>query len=724
MLPVFKDNEITKIYISIHPDSLAEMLAPENLESYHEYPARFIFQNSQLNDTIFNVGFRIRGNTSRFSAKKSFKVSFNTFTDGGSFYGLEKINLNGEHNDPGIIRSKLSWDILYNFNVPATRSNHVELYINNEYRGLYMNVEHIDEEFVEARYGNKDGNLYKCLYPSDLTYMGTNQNNYRNIYELKTNTEENNYTDLINFIDIVNNIPLEQLQEKLENVFNVNNFLKFHAVEVFTGHWDSYSYLKNNFYLYQNTKTGKFEYIPYDMDNTFGIDWFGIDWGNRNIYNWSNDGEYRPLIERLMEIDVYKDRFSYYLNQLIEDIVNADILLPKIENIKTMISPSAQADQYRTYDYGWSYEEFLASYYTALSTNHVTYGLTNYIETRLYSINEQIELANIAPIIYYTESSRPAINAELTINALMEDETNDLDVVLHYILNAANETISMNRINDSRMDMYQAAIDIAASGSFKYYITATDETGNSTRYPFAGEITIQIPEENTPGLFINEIMAGNTITYADENGEYDDWIEIYNASDQEIWLGDYYLSDNIDLPSKYKFPDANLAAGAFLIVWADDDVEQGLMHAEFKLSKDGEEVVLSKLVNTTYQTIDYLAFGQIDSDISFGKLPDGNGIPQLLSPTPAAPNLVLDLPEVDASFFVTVFPNPFMENITIESNSNLRAIAIINIYGQVVYDERIDSKTWHLQPNLAAGIYFIQIVDEFGEKKIVKVLAN
>lgn len=50
------------------------------------------------------------------------------------------------------------------------------------------------------------------------------------------------------------------------------------TVQIFCDDWDGYIYNKNNFYLYHNTLTGKIEYLPYDVDNTFGIDWFGIDW--------------------------------------------------------------------------------------------------------------------------------------------------------------------------------------------------------------------------------------------------------------------------------------------------------------------------------------------------------------------------------------------------------------------------------------------------------------
>jgi spore coat protein CotH len=157
--PVFKDDVVARVDITIPPDSLAYILAPENQESEYYFHASFTFDNGMILDTFENVGFQLRGNTSRSAQKKSFQVSLNTYAPGRKWYGIDKINLNGEHNDPTVSRSKISWDVLQDIGVPAARSNHVELYINGDYFGLYVNVEHIDSEFMQSRFGNDDGNL-------------------------------------------------------------------------------------------------------------------------------------------------------------------------------------------------------------------------------------------------------------------------------------------------------------------------------------------------------------------------------------------------------------------------------------------------------------------------------------------------------------------------------------------------------------------------------------
>ena len=103
---IFDDTAVPKISILINADSLEQMLLDENLNSDHEYPADFIWDDGKTLDTLKNVGFRLRGNTSRVSVKKSFNIKFEHF-GGKKFHGTSDLNLNGEHNEPTIAKSKI-----------------------------------------------------------------------------------------------------------------------------------------------------------------------------------------------------------------------------------------------------------------------------------------------------------------------------------------------------------------------------------------------------------------------------------------------------------------------------------------------------------------------------------------------------------------------------------------------------------------------------------------
>ena len=173
---------------------------------YH-FPATFEYSSSNYADTIQNVGFRVRGNTSRNAHKKGFKVSFNEYTSGQKFKGIEKMNLIGQHNDPSLLRYWMSLTTLTNNALVSSRASFVKLYINSQYRGVYLNVEHIDDEFLQKRFpGDDEGNLYKCTWGADLKYEGNNPSDYYGPYELKTNKSANDYSELIQFINTLNNV--------------------------------------------------------------------------------------------------------------------------------------------------------------------------------------------------------------------------------------------------------------------------------------------------------------------------------------------------------------------------------------------------------------------------------------------------------------------------------------------------------------------------------------
>ncbi len=402
---VYDDSDLGRIDITIGQSDLDFILDPNNEGSDEEFSATFTYQSGSRNDVEEQVGFRLRGNTSRSSAKKSFKVSFNSFEKGRDLDGFEKINLNGEHNDPTIVRSKIAWDLMNSLGIPSSRANHVELYINGEFKGLYLNVEHIDEEFIEERFGNKDGNLFKCLYPADLNYKGDDPEAYkeefwgRQAYELKMNEDEDDYSGFANFMWVLNRAPDAQFAERIEEVFDVLSYLKALAVETLIAHWDNYGINQNNFYLYENPTDNRFYYIPFDLDNTLGIDFFGVDWADRDVYKWYNENEHRPLTERILKVPAFREEYTRIMDRLLKDEFSPTILHARIDKLKSMIQSAAERDEYRTYDYGFTIDHFNESFDNPLDEfGHVRYGLKEFIARRhsraLSQLDEVINLSS------------------------------------------------------------------------------------------------------------------------------------------------------------------------------------------------------------------------------------------------------------------------------------------------------------------------------------------
>ncbi len=137
------------------------------------------------------------------------------------------------------------------------------------------------------------------------------------------------------------------------------------------------------------------------------------------------------------------------------------------------------------------------------------------------------------------------------------------------------------------------------------------------------------------GLVINEVMASNNAAAADEFGEYDDWVEIYNGTGEAINIGGYFLSDSRGNRTKYTFPDHVMQPEDYVIVWCDNQPEQGPWHAPFGLSADGEHIAL---YDPDTVSVDYMRFGPIPTNISRGRFPNGTGPFHILIPTFNGPN--------------------------------------------------------------------------------------
>ena len=121
-------------------------------------------------------------------------------------------------------------------------------------------------------------------------------------------------------------------------------------------------------------------------------------------------------------------------------------------------------------------------------------------------------------------------------------------------------------------------------------------------------------------LRINEVMTGNDGAWVDEHGQTDDFIELVNTGPKSIMLSDYFVSDKPNEATR--LPDVELTGGATLLLWADNDPEQGALHLPFKLSASGTPVLLWA---TTCELVDLVEVPELPRSESYARLPDGTG---------------------------------------------------------------------------------------------------
>jgi len=229
------------------------------------------------------------------------------------------------------------------------------------------------------------------------------------------------------------------------------------------------------------------------------------------------------------------------------------------------------------------------------------------------------------------------------------------------------------------------------------------------------------------GLVINEFMASNDSTAMDPAGDYDDWIELFNTTEDSIYLSGFFISDKEDNPSKFEIPDSlnvTIAPLGYLIIWADEDGDkmQDGIHANFKLSGGGEAVVLS---NRDTIVLDQVVYGEQTTDLSFARSPNGTGDFVIGEPTFNAPNDMTSPSDeiiIDNSKLI-VFPNPNQGQFEVRLNdthTKSNYIRIYNVLGKLISKQ--DNLSNQFRVNLTSerkGIYVLVINDRYTRKVVV-----
>ncbi len=530
-------------------------------------------------------------------------------------------------------------------------------------------------------------------------------------------------------ISFFENASDSKFEKEVEDHINVDGVLRWMAVDILTGSWDDYLFNKNNFYLYNNPETNRFEFIPYDYDNSFGIWWDGIypgiDWGTRNVLNWGHPDQSRPLSERILSVDKYSNRLQFYINELIEGTFNETEMFSEIDRIKALTEDAAEEDHYRTLDYGYTTEDYHNSFEEALG-NHVTYGIKPYITTRINSAMQQLSVSNIEPVIKDVnfEVSTATGGFRLSVSAEVVDE--DVPEIEVFIEESDQSFTLSAGTSSSSLKTYSGSIILDENiGDFSFYMMAEDEQALSSRYPNNSDRFLNyefLASKNS--LLINEFLTDNETGIQDESDSFEDWVELYNPTENSISLSDYFLTDDFDDPTKWAFPDTSIPAGGHLLIWADNDEEEGLLHTNFGLDNEGEQLGLYFQEDAEFFVVDSLSFGALADDISYGRKTDGDDEWVTFEiPTPGSANLVSTSKETEINHPENVvlyqnYPNPFNPVTTISYQLNTTSnvqITIFSIDGKLVQTLVNEQKPAGLHTielngvSLASGTYLYRL---------------
>lgn len=264
-----------------------------------------------------HVGVRKKGFWGSLSVvRPSFKIDLDRYDSDGSHFGLEKLTLNNDRGDPSRTHECMAYALFARAGVPASRCNLAHVVVNGHDLGTYSNVESIEKQMLARHFADNDGNLYEGqlgdLIRADLPAL-----------ELKTNKEANDRSDLLRLVEALE-ADDAVLVEQLGAVLDIDRFRDFWAMELLTGHWDGYTNNANNYMLYHDPSTGRFQFLPWGTDNTFER---AIPRGR--VYAWGR------VAQRLYGLPEQKRLFWARLAELTDSVWDTQALLQHIDQVET-----------------------------------------------------------------------------------------------------------------------------------------------------------------------------------------------------------------------------------------------------------------------------------------------------------------------------------------------------------------------------------------------------
>ena len=545
-------------------------------------------QSVSINGTVFpNVGAKYKGNSSYSASqvKNPWHLELDTYVD-QNYQGYTDIKLSNVIFDPSFVREALGYKILGNYmDVPL--ANFAKVFVNGTYIGLYTNVESISKKFVDSRFGSKTNAFFDCSPPAgagptstnlpSLQFLGTNYTSYETAYEMKSDTGWDDLIALTNTLSTTTSANTALLEAKLD-IDRTMWFLAYHNLFV---NLDSYiGQFKQNYYLYKSDN-GQFNPIIWDLNMCFGV--FGSTGSStggpgggtlsttekKQLSHTLHSTESAwPLVNKLLAIPTYKKRYLAHYKTMLAEIVasnGSNYYLTSAQAMQSLIYADFVADVNKfSYQTTANFTNNLNSTDVSVTGNTAP-GITGLLSARNTYLSALSDFTATQPSITTVTPSTtsPSVGGTVSITANVTNTTTS-SVYLGYRSLSNDIFVKTQMFDDgahndgaSGDNVYGASIPVNAV-AVQYYIYA-ENTNVGAFSPARAEhefytINATYPTITAGQLVVNEIMASNSVTVTDQDGEYEDWFELYNNSSVTLSLDNLYASDSQTNKLKWAFP--------------------------------------------------------------------------------------------------------------------------------------------------------------------------
>ena len=575
-----------------------------------------------------NVGIKYKGNSSYNinNGKNPMNIRLDYINNGQSIDGYNVLKLSNGFKDPTFVREMLSYKIAQEF-MPAPKATYANVSVNGVLVGLYVCVQSVDDDFTNENFYERKGPFFKaentginipnCSGPLRVWDHYLDTLCYQRAYEMQSS---NDWTKLSHFLDTVNNHFIH-----IENVLDIDRTLWMMAFENLLVCLDGpINSIPHNFYLFQDNN-GRFSPIMWDMNQSFGTFTNGLptpvnnqDLQQLDIFHGASNN-LNIMNMKMFSVDQYKRMYVAHMKTIINDYFINGQYISIISDLQQLIDSYVSTDP----NLFFPYSAFSTNVNSSIGSN---IGITELMDSRINHLQSLPEFSANPPIIDNLSSNPVSVLPHSTVSITSNISNADY-AYLGYRFKFADKFEKVQMFDDGNNGdgiagdgIYGATINVDAR-DIQYYIYAENSDAGIFSPQRAEHDFHQIPVIS--GLVINEVMAANFSKVADQDGEYDDWVELYNGGANDINLTGFYLSDNENILNKWMFPNITIASNDYLIIWCDTaGTTQSGLHTTYRLSADQEEVYL---IDPSGTVLDAVHFVNMPVDLSYSRVPNGSG---------------------------------------------------------------------------------------------------
>ncbi len=563
-------------------------------------PAYFEYLDEQRKVQVSQlVGIGISGQSSRLNDQKSLKIKARKKYGNnllaydflpnrpGRRYRSIVLRNGGQNNYYGGYRDSFLQQLTAGINVDYQDSQPVVLYINGTYWG-YLNIrDRHNEDYVYSTYGIKEEDQYRIKFPTamDADTRAAFQETFTTLAQL-THTSG----------------KVEEEYQQIESMIDVDNALNYLSTEILCHNTD---WPSNNQVLFkERTPQARWRWVLQDLDMSFELYREDRLWA---ILQGQDTEPSLLLFHYLLKNEKFKQRFIEKA-ALIAGSCYSPVRVNRIFGEKAALYTSER--NYQVARWGGISPVLFKD-----NVNEFEELCVSFRDTMLLHINSYFNMNGIVPLTIHSNLTHVPVRFN-------GEEIPYLPFDGKYFKKRTLE-LAVPRYLSDKVFTHWTVTDTDGERT----VTDTCLTLNLSKDTRVEAIYSKGEWKKRTGFYLNEVSASNAI-YVDEEQKYEDWIEIYNSSTTSGNLAGYYLSnDPLDL-TKWQVPTTDtlkthVPAMEYLVIWCSKKPERGLLHASFKLPKEGGTLYLSQDINGKVQVVDSITYHPHGERESFGRYPDG-----------------------------------------------------------------------------------------------------